>query len=806
MMTEKKRNFQPDLKSEEGLDLLAKRRKPQEIDKNVEVKRKFNNNIEQMIDMENIRNFQKEAIWRQMNEYKRESLKDKAHVKQLEEKQLEWARRIYHLCSIWEETSAKLKHNLPPNALNSSCKAPNETWSGLLTSIDEPAKSESPTTLELNQSATKLQAKTEELCSLYDVLATSAQAKELSGASFLINPDSERLYKLQSEIDVSQMQLKEYKKQLSLREEELRLVQKKLDRSLCPVSSAIDSGKKLHSLPSKPEESKNESTTEQPLSESDQVEITSLKKIADGRLQEIKTLSEECSKLKIQIDKFNIELKSYSKEHISTHPAYLSLQSEVDYYRADSSQQRAEKQKLFSDIEKLKASRRIYQAQLQTQEVTQRQALEQSLQKVQQDLMRVRAHRDQVQRELEERKMYDLNEKSSYSEMERLTKARRERLVSLVLENRRLRAHIAAICGNKDAVDLYAKLPSCDDVTVTEELRKEVQKLSELLKSSPIASSELLDSNSSEHKASNGIDIAPGSDSSKLNGILAKDNHTDHSNLDEKLKRALLEKDELEKTSLLMEHEMQAIISGFSDLEEQVTHKVLNLISKEQLINKLIAEKAKYEEKFLALNKEREAQKGALSSLKFQNLKQLEHIKNVDDRERNLNQQLVLVEQHLTEIRMDQLKCSEALQDALSSIEKLRNQLAATEKKLQVTADALATRTEEADKVNFELAREKELNLKLQKKVEVFETQKSKFGSGSSNNSSAGNDVSELLDQYKALLKCSSCRRNFKDHVLTRCMHVFCKNCIDARIETRQRKCPTCGDSFGVNDVRQIFL
>jgi E3 ubiquitin-protein ligase BRE1 len=72
-----------------------------------------------------------------------------------------------------------------------------------------------------------------------------------------------------------------------------------------------------------------------------------------------------------------------------------------------------------------------------------------------------------------------------------------------------------------------------------------------------------------------------------------------------------------------------------------------------------------------------------------------------------------------------------------------------------------------------------------------------------------GHTDGSLTDElviYKELLKCNSCHVRQKDTVLTKCMHVFCKHCIDARLETRQRKCPNCGEPFGMNDVKQIFL
>lgn len=67
-------------------------------------------------------------------------------------------------------------------------------------------------------------------------------------------------------------------------------------------------------------------------------------------------------------------------------------------------------------------------------------------------------------------------------------------------------------------------------------------------------------------------------------------------------------------------------------------------------------------------------------------------------------------------------------------------------------------------------------------------------------------ELEEELTIYKKLMKCNSCHIRDKNSVILKCMHCFCKNCLDIRLETRQRKCPNCGDAFGANDVKQIFL
>ena len=58
----------------------------------------------------------------------------------------------------------------------------------------------------------------------------------------------------------------------------------------------------------------------------------------------------------------------------------------------------------------------------------------------------------------------------------------------------------------------------------------------------------------------------------------------------------------------------------------------------------------------------------------------------------------------------------------------------------------------------------------------------------------------------KRMLLCSVCNKKMKTVVLSKCWHLFCQTCIKSRLESRARKCPTCGVAFGAADVHEVFF
>lgn len=72
--------------------------------------------------------------------------------------------------------------------------------------------------------------------------------------------------------------------------------------------------------------------------------------------------------------------------------------------------------------------------------------------------------------------------------------------------------------------------------------------------------------------------------------------------------------------------------------------------------------------------------------------------------------------------------------------------------------------------------------------------------------SSVLDKVQQEVNEYRGILKCGVCRDRQKEVVITKCYHLFCNDCIQKLLRNRQRRCPSCGLSFGANDVKSIYI
>ncbi|KAJ2078589.1 E3 ubiquitin-protein ligase bre1 [Coemansia sp. RSA 988] len=824
-----------------------------------------------LTNIESIREFQKEAIWRQMQEYKRDAQRAQRHSSAMEQRQTLWEERIAGVCVLWERAVHDLDAILNVKDTNPVASAaasmPQEAWlelmlpqvpplndrAGLTTGSDIPSVDEAQSSIErFNKSVNSVLQQLQDTSSQSEI--DWAAAIDRLSRSRAVQEDTDEL---KSRVALFSRQLAESKELLEQRENELRRALKHLDRSICPTvrMSEGDSGAAntnnengaSTSSPPKTGESAdghhqgmspatnaqaattNGTAASNLLTQQDTVDY---KRLAESRLEEVVEKVHQNTELQYQVDSLKLQIASVPDYIISETALYKQVEASRSYYSAQAQRLQAEVERLFAEVGELKTSRTDFEDGILAETAAQRQALEAEMQRLHGDLVRVRHHRDQVQRELEERRAQDAVEDQKSAELKLLSDVRRERLNALISENKRLLACIAVLKGDRTAFETYTDEELSKTTAVADELRAKLEQVVRREKqlSEQLEALSVQGDGGDEARVTSPTQQPTGdTESAKLmadlqsareevgrlqlricryeeilggsvvndHGSIVEQGSAKSSELTIKQKRIddlTLERDGLVKTSEMMEREMQTICESFAKLEDQNSSKVWDLSSKEQAIARVIAEKSKYEEKFIGLNKDREAQRLANQTLRNQNAKQLEHIKAIEERDRALAQQLSLMGTEAQQATQAWQATQTKLEEAQQHSQGLEETMKALEEKVRMITGVLNQRTETLGKTEHEKRRAMELLDVADQRIRVAEKVTDPSG------------LAKLCADYKALLKCSTCQTHFKSHVLLRCMHVFCKQCIDSRIETRQRKCPSCSEPFGAKDVRQIYL
>ncbi|KAL1543350.1 ubiquitin-like modifier hub1 [Salvia divinorum] len=158
--------------------------------------------------------------------------------------------------------------------------------------------------------------------------------------------------------------------------------------------------------------------------------------------------------------------------------------------------------------------------------------------------------------------------------------------------------------------------------------------------------------------------------------------------------------------------------------------------------------------------------------------------------------------QRLAEDRAHNAAALESTQRKLLDVRKTSQLLMGTVEEAQAQVDrsrvSLTEMQIELEKERFERKRVEEDLDNLRKKGQQLKSQVE--------GSSVIEKLKEELREYKEILKCSVCLDRRKEVVITKCYHLFCNACLQRIIETRRRKCPVCAASFGVNDVKPVYI
>ncbi|KAK4488538.1 hypothetical protein RD792_004302, partial [Penstemon davidsonii] len=137
------------------------------------------------------------------------------------------------------------------------------------------------------------------------------------------------------------------------------------------------------------------------------------------------------------------------------------------------------------------------------------------------------------------------------------------------------------------------------------------------------------------------------------------------------------------------------------------------------------------------------------------------------------------------------------LLDVRNSSQQMTDTLEVAQSKVDSSRMCLSELQIELEKERFDRKRVEEDLETLRRKAQQLKSQ-------------ADGGIAEKLKQelreYKDILRCSVCLDRRKEVVITKCYHLFCNPCVHQMIDTRHRKCPICATSFGVNDVKPVYI
>ncbi|KNC97517.1 uncharacterized protein SPPG_09429 [Spizellomyces punctatus DAOM BR117] len=605
---------------------------------------------------------------------------------------------------------------------------------------------------------------------------------------------------LRGDLTLRKRETRHLQNELSVARDRLSSVERKLDRSKTEPAAIVKEDIKIESEMCSPPRKCEE-------------EADSASMVAEIRLADIQRIRAEKGQLMHELEQLRLQVANgiFSDDRIRDSPIYKNLEEEYKYHVNENEIIKTRLEKLSREVEELRSERRKFTEELENEESSRRKVLETEMRKLEGDLTRIRGNRDHLQHALDLRCSKDEVEIVQMQEIRVIANTRKDRIVCLEADLQRLKMQIAADMGDQALLRFFEE---ATDGNPLEDLRQKlraaenkIKSLEDTVNSYQDASESVVERQQimlSERQARRELESAQRQLESyeRCFGTLP-DSDDAAGHLVAKLheKDALLEKlqgkiEYYEKTESRLLSEIETLGKAWAELEDQNSRKVLNLAQKEDHILRLMAEKTKYDQKCAMLTKQSTTYNNLGIALKRQSDKQLEQIRILEQREKALSQQLQAREKELAAKSIagdqQQRRCGDLIRE-----------VAGLKDKEQRWSAKYDNATSALKKKITLLENTAEEHRKAREEVEILQRRLDKY---TKSETTPDTNLMRQIEEYKLLLKCSSCNNNFKSHVLNKCMHTFCKDCIDDMWTSRQRKCPTCGIAFAQQDIRQVYL
>ncbi|KAJ7346872.1 BRE1 E3 ubiquitin ligase-domain-containing protein [Mycena albidolilacea] len=770
---------------------------------------------EERSDMDNLELFRKEAIFRRMRHYSREHDRSQSRVAELERRKNTCEAGLAAMAACWTQLVEAIRLVAKPDDLPPTTPNTRDLFD-ISSHISDDDAPDLVSALEDNMQATR------------NLVTKFASLGSGSGGDAYIRCQKVQTecVALRSEIQVINGKLRDVEAQKSQLHEQLVAAETAADRLRSKTVQAIKPRSETVSAQSPKEEQRKPSSpvpsapsTPVINGNNGSIELEERKYLADLREKQLDELRKEVADLTAANTLLTLNSKVTPIEVVTESPHYKVLLDHTSYLLHALSETQQENTRLSDELQAALDCRREWQEGVEAAANESNKELKTMIGKRDAENARLRDQREQQAAELNERKQKDSVKLASMKELESLAEARSARIVVLESQLSRHKAQLAANAGNEDLMHFFFS-GQLNDVAYIEELKNRVM----MAEQRAAAVDQTLSIFQDDHPNVVQHMEAEANALQKLAATAEKlekyeKTYGDLSSLtpdtaqlaekvrvqEEEIKRLRLKDEQHVKEKTSVYSELDQLSAAWEALDRQVKSKVFELKDMEDRVTKSGLDKAKSENKFFAAMRDKEAIENERKNLSRNQEKQGKIVERLVETERNLSQQVMSLEKDLGQVR----RLYEARAMELSGYKRdIREQKLLQEAEASKAANiklSLTEREKELSDKKAELQKLSEELLLSKRQIERQAVQLQERAAGSSSSREA--ELEKELKLTMNVLKCSACKgAEFRDTVISKCGHTFCKPCVDARISTRQRKCPACNLPFGVGEVQTIYL
>ncbi|EIW63378.1 BRE1-domain-containing protein [Trametes versicolor FP-101664 SS1] len=761
-------------------------------------------------DGDNVELFRKEAIFRRMKQYSREAERNQAQVADLERRRSQCEAGLAALEACWTQLIGTIRSLVKPEDIP-SVEQQSADIRDLTVHVSSEAEPEYVDALR-----DKMQATADIVKAFVHIRAQGQGGPSEEETLRRVQETEAENSALRSELSLVRTKLRDAESQKEKFREGLVAAEKRADRlqsrSLNPSASNV----KDESADGPSEE--KASSPQPPVVNGAHITDSQWQHLAEYRETKLQEYEKEVSDLKDQLQVTQLKLKAIPDEIIRETASYKDLLERASLLDHTNQEAKAELVKLTEQLDTMQTTRQQYEDSVKAGSETAVQEMKALLAKRDVETLRLRDQRDQYHSELNERKAKDAAKTSSLAEFESLAETRAERIAVLESENKRLKTRLAANEGDNDLVT-FLWSSSSEGPSYVEDLKRRLSETEARASSLEKTLSSLGDGQVDIAKVSqNEADLrrqveqvqkqlekyqAVYGDSSSLPPETAQLSEELQRKQDE-IEKLRIQDKQREQAESALYSELDKLSAAWETLDRQVKSKVYDLSALEDRIAKAGVDRAKAENKFYAAMRDKEGVDLERKNLARNLDKAGKAVDKLSQSEKALTARMHDLEKELIQWKKVAELQKEQVGAASTETTSWRLRFMGERKSMEEIRTAWTEQSASIEKKRAELRKLEESLIKSKKDAEKQATKLKSMSTSSGN--AKETELQSEIDKCMSLLKCSTCHMNMRNTVITKCMHSFCKSCVEARIATRQRKCPACNLPFSQGEVQQLYF